>query len=209
MMDAALALAWSGLGKTAPNPSVGCVLVKNGRIIGKGITAPGGRPHAEREALDSVIENPRDATAYVTLEPCAHTGLTPPCADGLISVGISRVVIACVDPDKRTAGAGIARLKAAGISVETGVREAESRILNAGFFHRIGRGWPLIVVDANPETYDISIHTFESSDIPGSLRALGADGNNRVRLLPDSPAAKAADAANLVDEVAAGPNTPR
>jgi diaminohydroxyphosphoribosylaminopyrimidine deaminase / 5-amino-6-(5-phosphoribosylamino)uracil reductase len=209
MMDAALALAWSGLGTTAPNPSVGCILVKNGKIIGKGRTANGGRPHAEREALDAALEDPRAATAYVTLEPCAHTGLTPPCADALIEAGINRVVIGCVDPDERTSGAGIARLKAAGISVETGVREKEAGRLNAGFFHRIGRGWPLVVVDANPASYDKSIHAFESNDVLGSLRALGADGVNRLRILPDSPAAEAAAAANLIDEVASGLNTPR
>jgi diaminohydroxyphosphoribosylaminopyrimidine deaminase/5-amino-6-(5-phosphoribosylamino)uracil reductase len=209
MMDAALALAWSGLGKTAPNPSVGCVLVREGKVIGKGVTAGGGRPHAEREALDSAVEDTRGATAYVTLEPCAHTGLTPPCADALITAGLKRVVVGCVDPDKRTAGAGIACLEAAGITVETGVREAEAQILNTGFFHRIGRGWPLVVVDANPETYDLSIDVFEFIDVSESLRALGAEGVTRLRLPPDSPAAKAADAANLIDVVAAGLNTPR
>jgi len=209
MMDAALALAWSGLGKTAPNPSVGCILVKDGKIIGKGRTANGGRPHAEREALDATIEDPRGATAYVTLEPCAHTGLTPPCADALVEAGIKRVVIGCVDPDERTSGAGIARLKAARISVEASVREAEARMLNAGFFHRIGRGWPLVVVDANPATYDLTIHAFESTDVFGSLQVFGANGVNRLRILPDSPAAEAAAAANLIDEVASGLNTPR
>lgn len=208
-MDVALALAWSGLGKTAPNPCVGCVLVRNGRVIGKGITAPGGRPHAEREALDSAIEEVRGATAYVTLEPCAHTGETPPCADALVTAGIKRVVIACIDPDERTAGAGIARLKAAGVSIETGVRETESRMLNAGFFHRIGRGWPLVVVDANPETYDTTIHTFEFNHVLRSLKALGTAGVTRLRLLPNSPAAIAAQAAGLVDDIAAGLNTPR
>lgn len=209
MMDAALALARSGLGTTAPNPSVGCVLYKNGEIIGTGVTAPGGRPHAERLALDLAGKAAKGATAYVTLEPCAHFGQTPPCADALIDAGIARVVIACTDPDERTAGQGINRLKAAGIIVETGVRQAEAERLHAGFFHRIRRGWPLIVIDANPASYDASVETLEEADVLSALRAFGEKGITRLRLIPGSPAAKAAIAAGLVDVTVPGINTPR
>ena len=100
-MRAALALARRGLGSTWPNPVVGCVLVRDGRVVGRGVTAPGGRPHAERVALDMAGELARGATAYVTLEPCNHTGRSPPCTDALIAAGVGRVVVAMVDPDPR------------------------------------------------------------------------------------------------------------
>src|SRR6059058_3337645 len=103
-MSAALSLARRGLGNVWPNPAVGCVIVRDGRIVGRGWTQPGGRPHAETEALARTGEAARGATAYVTLEPCSHWGTTPPCADALIGAGISRVVAAIEDPDPRVAG---------------------------------------------------------------------------------------------------------
>lgn len=209
MMDTALALARSGLGTTAPNPSVGCVLCKDGGIAGAGVTAPGGRPHAERLALDMAGEAARGATAYVTLEPCAHFGQTPPCADALIEAGIARVVIACTDPDTRTAGQGVKKLKAAGILVDTGVRQADAEALHAGFFHRIKRGWPLVAIDANPASYDMSTEVIDNDDVLSSLRGLGQDGITRLRLVPGSAAANAARAAGLVDVTVPGINTPR
>jgi len=209
MMDTALALARSGLGTTAPNPSVGCVLFKNGAIIGAGVTAPGGRPHAERLALDMAGQEAGGATAYVTLEPCAHTGQTPPCADALIEAGIARAVIACADPDPRTAGQGADRLKAAGIIVDTGLRRAEAEALHAGFFHRIRRGWPLVAIDANPVSYDLSLKDFDYPDVLAALRALGDTGITRLRLVPGSPAAEAVHTARLVDVTVPGLNTPR
>ena len=120
-MKAALALGRRGLGGTAPNPSVGCILVNDGRVVGRGWTQPGGRPHAEAEALRRAGTAARGATAYVTLEPCAHRGRTPPCADALIEAGVARVAVALDDPDVRVAGSGLARLAAAGIVVESGV----------------------------------------------------------------------------------------
>lgn len=120
-MTAALDIGRRGLGTTAPNPSVGCVLVKEGRVVGRGWTRPGGRPHAEAEALGRAGAEARGATAYVTLEPCAHHGRTPPCAEALIGAGVARVVTALEDPDSRVAGSGLARLAAAGIAVESGV----------------------------------------------------------------------------------------
>jgi diaminohydroxyphosphoribosylaminopyrimidine deaminase / 5-amino-6-(5-phosphoribosylamino)uracil reductase len=145
-MRAALVLARRGLGTTWPNPAVGCVIVNDGRVVGRGWTHPGGRPHAETEALARAGEAAKGATAYVSLEPCSHHGKTPPCADALIAAGIARAVVAIEDPDPRVAGAGAARLRAAGIAVETGVCAAEAGELNAGFFSRIGQGRPLVTL---------------------------------------------------------------
>ncbi|MBI2256813.1 MAG: bifunctional diaminohydroxyphosphoribosylaminopyrimidine deaminase/5-amino-6-(5-phosphoribosylamino)uracil reductase RibD [Proteobacteria bacterium] len=145
-MSAALGLGRRNLGCTWPNPSVGCVIVQNGRVVGRGHTQPGGRPHAETEALRGAGDQARGATAYVTLEPCAHHGKTPPCADALVAAGIKRCVVATGDPDPRVAGGGIAILKAAGIEITEGVLEAEAREGNAGFFTRIKLGRPLITL---------------------------------------------------------------
>lgn len=145
-MAHALALGRRGLGRTWPNPSVGCVIVKDGRIIGRGATATGGRPHAEPQALEMAGSAAKGATAYVTLEPCAHTGKTPPCADALIAAGISRVVIALSDPDPRTDGAGAARLRAAGIEVATGILEDEARTDQQGFLTKITQQRPMLTL---------------------------------------------------------------
>lgn len=136
-MRSALALASRGLGTTWPNPAVGCVLVRDGAVVGRGWTQPGGRPHAETEALARAGAAARGATAYVTLEPCNHYGKTPPCALALVEAGVARVVVACQDPDPRVAGGGLERLRAAGIEVVTGVLEDEAWALNEGFFRRI------------------------------------------------------------------------
>ncbi|MFO6465583.1 bifunctional diaminohydroxyphosphoribosylaminopyrimidine deaminase/5-amino-6-(5-phosphoribosylamino)uracil reductase RibD [Jannaschia sp. KMU-145] len=145
-MDAALALAARGLGRVWPNPAVGCVIVAKGRVVGRGVTADGGRPHAETVALAQAGDEARGATAYVTLEPCAHHGQTPPCAEALITAGIARVVIAQQDPDPRVDGGGIARLRAAGIAVTLGVREAAAGGHHAGFLSRIRRGRPMLTL---------------------------------------------------------------
>lgn len=143
MMRAALALARRSLGRTWPNPAVGCVIVRDGRVIAAGRTRDGGRPHAEADALASAIEPVVGATTYVTLEPCAHHGRTPPCADALLAAGVTRVVSAMEDPDPRVKGQGHARLRAAGIAVEIGEGAAEAADINAGFLRRISDGRPL------------------------------------------------------------------
>jgi diaminohydroxyphosphoribosylaminopyrimidine deaminase/5-amino-6-(5-phosphoribosylamino)uracil reductase len=143
-MGLALALGERHLGRTAPNPSVGCVIVKDGVVVGRGWTQPGGRPHAEAEALARAGEAARGATAYVTLEPCSNWGKTPPCTKGLIEAGISRVVIGCVDPDPRVDGKGIAWLREAGLEVTTGVMEAEALAQNLGLYRRIRDGRPMV-----------------------------------------------------------------
>ncbi|MFQ3623345.1 MAG: bifunctional diaminohydroxyphosphoribosylaminopyrimidine deaminase/5-amino-6-(5-phosphoribosylamino)uracil reductase RibD, partial [Acetobacteraceae bacterium] len=145
-MRAALALARRGLGSVAPNPAVGCILVREGRVVGRGWTQPGGRPHAETEALRRAGAEARGATAYVTLEPCCHWGRTPPCTDALIAAGIARAVVALRDPDPRVNGEGLDRLRAAGIAVTEGVLAAEAAELNAGFLSRIRAGRPLVTL---------------------------------------------------------------
>ena len=144
-MAHALRLAARGLGAAWPNPAVGCVLVRGGRIIGRGTTQPGGRPHAERVAL-AQAGDAGGATAYVTLEPCAHHGRTPPCAGALVEAGIARVVTALTDPDPRTAGRGHATLRAAGIEVAEGVLAGEARRIAAGFLKRVTRGLPFVTL---------------------------------------------------------------
>ena len=145
-MKAALGLARRGLGSVAPNPAVGCVLVREGRVVGRGWTQPGGRPHAEAEALGRAGKAARGATAYVSLEPCAHHGETPPCADALAGAGIARLVVAVEDPDPQVRGRGLTRLRDAGAEVVCGVCEDEAAALNAGFFLRVGEGRPLIAL---------------------------------------------------------------
>ena len=147
-MDRALALAEGAWGSTAPNPAVGCVLVTpDGTIIGEGATAPGGRPHAEAIALSQAGDSARGATAYVTLEPCAHQSPRgPACADLLIAAGVERVVAAMEDPDPRTNAHGFARLRAAGIAVEVGQGAGRAGAIVAGFAHRLATGRPRVTL---------------------------------------------------------------
>lgn len=169
-MRIALGLAERGLGQVAPNPAVGCVIVSpEGHIVGRGWTQPGGRPHAETEALSRAGDRARGATAYVTLEPCAHHGKTPPCADALIEAGIARVVAALEDPDPRVSGGGMAKLKAAGIETEIGLCAAEAAFVNAGFLTRIRDGRPLVTLKA-ASTLDgrIATHGGDSKWITGA-----------------------------------------
>jgi diaminohydroxyphosphoribosylaminopyrimidine deaminase/5-amino-6-(5-phosphoribosylamino)uracil reductase len=167
-MRAALALARRGLGNTWPNPSVGCVIVRDGVVVGRGCTAPGGRPHAETEALGMAGPAAEGATAYVTLEPCAHHGRTPPCADALIAAGVARVVVALRDPDGRTDGAGLARLRAAGIVAEEGLLAEEAAEIAAGFTFRLRAHRPLVTLKL-ASTLDgrIATHGGESRWITG------------------------------------------
>ncbi len=145
-MALALRLARRGLGNVWPNPAVGCVIVKDGRMIGRGWTQPGGRPHAETVALEQAGAGSRGATAYVSLEPCSHHGETPPCAEALIAFGVARVVAAVEDPDPRVRGQGLEKLRAAGIEVEAGTLGDAAESLNAGFFSRVRRGRPLVAM---------------------------------------------------------------
>ena len=145
-MRAALGLAQRELGNVWPNPAVGCILLKARRVIGRGWTLPGGRPHAEAEALGRAGDGARGAVAYVTLEPCAHHGETPPCADALAAAGITRAVIALEDPDPRVGGRGVGLLRDAGVDVVVGVCAGEAEELNAGFLMRVTQGRPLVTL---------------------------------------------------------------
>jgi diaminohydroxyphosphoribosylaminopyrimidine deaminase/5-amino-6-(5-phosphoribosylamino)uracil reductase len=145
-MAAACALARRAEGRVWPNPAVGCVLVRDGRVVGRGWTRPGGRPHAETEALARAGDAARGATAYVSLEPCSHHGKTPPCADALVEAGVARVVTAMEDPDPRVQGRGHDRLRAAGITVDTHVGAAEAEAINHGFVLRHRDGRPAITL---------------------------------------------------------------
>jgi diaminohydroxyphosphoribosylaminopyrimidine deaminase/5-amino-6-(5-phosphoribosylamino)uracil reductase len=145
-MARALALAARGLGRTFPNPPVGAVFVRGGRILGAGFHSRAGEPHAEIEALRAAKGRVRGATLYVTLEPCSHHGRTPPCADALVSLGLRRVVCAVVDPNPRVRGRGIRRLRRAGIPVTVGVGAAEANELLEGYRMRMLRGRPLVTL---------------------------------------------------------------
>lgn len=141
-MARALRLAARGLTTTTPNPRVGCVVARDGEVVGEGWHRKAGEPHAEALALQAAGPGARGATVYASLEPCSHHGRTPPCADALIAAGVARVVAAMGDPNPRVAGEGIRRLRAAGIAVEVGLLEAEARELNVGFVSRMTRGRP-------------------------------------------------------------------
>ncbi|MDP6344262.1 MAG: bifunctional diaminohydroxyphosphoribosylaminopyrimidine deaminase/5-amino-6-(5-phosphoribosylamino)uracil reductase RibD [Alphaproteobacteria bacterium] len=142
----ALGLARRGLGNVWPNPAVGCLIVGDGRIVGRGWTQPGGRPHAEAMALDQAGAAANGATAYVTFEPCAHHGETPPCAEALARAGIGQVVFAAPDPDPRVDGSGEQILRDAGVSVKAGELRAEAEAVNAGFISRVVAGRPLVTL---------------------------------------------------------------
>jgi diaminohydroxyphosphoribosylaminopyrimidine deaminase / 5-amino-6-(5-phosphoribosylamino)uracil reductase len=161
-MRAALALARRGLGRVWPNPAVGCVLVGDGRVVGRGWTRPGGRPHAETEAVRRAGALAKGATAYVTLEPCAHHGVTGPCTDTLIEAGIGRVVVATEDPDPRVSGRGLARLREAGVAITTGVCWEEATEINLGFFLRVTQQRPMITLKL-------------ASSLDGRIAAAGGD----------------------------------
>ena len=168
-MALALSLGARGLGRVWPNPSVGCVIVLDGRIVGRGRTGDGGRPHAETVALAQAGKAARGATAYVTLEPCAHHGKTPPCAEALVAAGVARVVTALEDPDPRVAGRGHTILQKAGIEVMTGIMRREAMDSHAGFLKRVQEGRPLVTLKL-ASSFDgrIATATGESQWITGA-----------------------------------------
>ena len=174
-MALALALAGRGHGNVWPNPAVGCVLVNEGFIVGRGWTQPGGRPHAETEALARAGDRAQGATCYTTLEPCAHVGETGPCADALVRAGIARAVVATQDPDPRVAGRGSVMLEDAGIEVARGCMENEARALNAGFLSRVEKGRPHVTLKlATSLDGRIGTHSGDSRWITGApARARG------------------------------------
>jgi len=146
MMQRALSLARRGIGRTAPNPAVGCVIVKGGIIVGEGWHKKAGTPHAEVHALRQAGEKARGADVFVTLEPCSHHGRTPPCADALVEAGVAKVVAGMVDPNPLVSGRGLIRLRNAGIRVESGVLEEECRRLNESFIKHVTTGRPFVIL---------------------------------------------------------------
>ena len=145
-MTNAISLANRSLGNSSPNPAVGCVIVKNNNIVGRGWTRPGGRPHAETIALNQAGSSSRNSDIYITLEPCNHFGKTPPCVDSIIAAKPNKVIIGSIDPDPRVNGKGIQKLKKAGIEVLVGVLNQKTDQLNQGFFKRIRSGTPFISI---------------------------------------------------------------
>lgn len=184
-MAHALVLASRGLGRVWPNPAVGCVIVAaDGSLAGRGWTQAGGRPHAETVALEQAGEGALGATAYVTLEPCAHHGRTPPCAGALVAAGVARVVVGADDPDPRVDGRGCAILEAADIAVTRGVCRAQAEALNAGFMLRVREGRPLVTLKlAMSMDGRIATASGESKWITGArARAMG----HRLRATHDA-----------------------
>lgn len=200
MMQRALALAQGALGKVAPNPAVGCVIVKDDAVIAEAATGAGGRPHAEEAALAQLGGRADGATAFVTLEPCAHVSARgPACAPNLVQSGVTRCIIACEDPDPRTAGAGIQMLRGAGVEVELGLCGVDARTLNAGFFKLLRTGRPLVVADADASTYDGKFLLGPHESFEEALDRMGREGLTRVRVAPGSPQEAALKSRNLLD----------
>ncbi len=201
--ERAAELARGQLGRTAPNPAVGCVIVSpDGEIVGEGATGDGGRPHAEEIALAIAGARARDAAAYVTLEPCAQrSGGAASCSALLAQAGVARVIYACADPHPNAAGRGVAHLRAQGVEVVLTDALPEIAAINAGFISLVERGRPLVAIDAEPASYDAELVPGEvnENDLTASLRALGARGVTRVCVAPGSALARALDAAGLVD----------
>ncbi|ACB94868.1 bifunctional diaminohydroxyphosphoribosylaminopyrimidine deaminase/5-amino-6-(5-phosphoribosylamino)uracil reductase RibD [Beijerinckia indica] len=179
-MAEALALSQQGLGRTAPNPSVGAIIVKDGKIVGRGWTQPGGRPHAETEALAEAGDAARGATLYVTLEPCSHFGVTPPCASAIIAAGVARVVCALEDPDPRVSGRGYRMLREAGIAVTHGVLEAEARRANLGHIRRVQAQRPMVTLKLAMTADGFVASTAPREGQAPRLKITGAAANEHV-----------------------------
>jgi diaminohydroxyphosphoribosylaminopyrimidine deaminase/5-amino-6-(5-phosphoribosylamino)uracil reductase len=190
-MRAALALAASALGRTSPNPVVGAVLVRDGRVVGEGRHERAGAPHAEIVALAAAGEAARGATLYVTLEPCVHEGRTPPCVPAVAAAGVARVVVAIEDPDPRVRGRGVAALRAAGIPVDVGVLAAEARRLNEAYLHRVRTGRAFVALKA-------------AVTLDGRL---GADGGDSRWITGEEARARARELRDVHDAVLVGRGT--
>jgi len=177
-MQLALALGRRGIGRTWPNPAVGAVIVRDSAIVGRGWTQPGGRPHAETEALRRAGNAARGATLYVTLEPCSHHGRTPPCADAIVNAGIARVVSAMADPNPKVAGAGHWRMAEKGIVVEVGVGAEEAGLAHAGHIRRVTDGRPHV-------TLKLAVSADGKAGLSGRrpVQITGSGVRNRVHLL--------------------------
>ena len=198
-MARALDLARGQLGRTSPNPAVGCVIVRDGVAIAEGATGDGGRPHAEELALEAAGEHAEGATAYVTLEPCnQRSGGAFACSQLLLGSGVARVVIACSDPHPLGAH-GANRLTASGVIVETGLMRADAEALNAGFFKHVATGRPWLAIDADASTYDGEFSLLANETLEAALDRFGAKGWTRAFARPGTALAAQLSARGLVD----------
>jgi len=180
-MAKAIDLATGRMGETWPNPAVGCVIVKDGRIIAQAATAPGGRPHAEEQAVPAAGAEVVGATVYVTLEPCgARSSGRKSCAHFLTDAGVERVVIACLDPSPFAAGRGTERLRAQGLTVETGLMCEEGGVLCEGFLHRLETGRPMVRTSADGTGFDGRFVASPKADLVTELKRLGEAGYTRL-----------------------------
>jgi diaminohydroxyphosphoribosylaminopyrimidine deaminase / 5-amino-6-(5-phosphoribosylamino)uracil reductase len=180
-MARAIDLALARMGETWPNPAVGCVLVKDGEVIAEAATAPGGRPHAEEQAVPAAGEAARGATAYVTLEPCgARSSGRASCAQFLAEAGVARVVVAALDPSPFASGRGTERLRQAGLVVEAGLMEDEAKVLSEGFLHRLETGRPMVRISEDGKGFDARFAASPRADLVTELKRLGEAGYTRL-----------------------------
>jgi diaminohydroxyphosphoribosylaminopyrimidine deaminase/5-amino-6-(5-phosphoribosylamino)uracil reductase len=180
-MARAIALATARMGETWPNPAVGCVIVKDGVVLSEAATAPGGRPHAEEQAVPAAGDAVAGATAYVTLEPCgARSSGRQSCAHFLAEARVARVVVACLDPSPFASGRGTERLRQAGLVVETGLLGDQAVVLCEGFLHRLETGRPMVRISADGEGYDARFVASPRADLVTELKRLGEAGYTRL-----------------------------
>lgn len=193
-MARAIDLALARMGETWPNPAVGCVLVKDGKVIAEAATAPGGRPHAEEQAVPAAGEAARGATAYVTLEPCgARSSGRASCAQFLAEAGVARVVVAALDPSPFASGRGTERLRQAGLVVEAGLLEDEAKVLSEGFLHRLETGRPMVRISEDGKGFDARFAASPRADLVTELKRLGEAGYTRLWTGPGELADALAD----------------
>ncbi|MES2834683.1 MAG: bifunctional diaminohydroxyphosphoribosylaminopyrimidine deaminase/5-amino-6-(5-phosphoribosylamino)uracil reductase RibD [Pseudomonadota bacterium] len=184
-MRRAIDLARAEMGKTWPNPAVGCVIVKDGEVVSEAATAPGGRPHAEEQAAPAAGEAARGATAYVTMEPCgARSSGRTSCSNYLMDAGVARVVVAAVDPSPFASGRGVERLKKAGLEVETGLLADDAAVLYEGYLHRVETGRPMVRLSDDGEGFDARFAASPKADLTTELKRLGEAGYTRVWVGP-------------------------
>lgn len=193
-MGRAIALARGRMGQTWPNPAVACVIVRDGEVVSEAATAPGGRPHAEEQAVPAAGDQARGATAYVTMEPCgARSSGRMSCSHFLMEAGISRVVVAAVDPSPFAAGRGVERLRKAGLEVESGLLASEAAVLYEGYLHRVETGRPMVRISEDGDGFDARFAVSAKADLTTELKRLGEAGYTRVWVSPGELAEALAD----------------
>lgn len=184
-MGRAIDLALGEMGQTWPNPAVGCVIVNDGQVVAEAVTAPGGRPHAEEQAVPAAGHRAQGATAYVTLEPCgARSSGRKSCSHFLAEAGIKRVVVACVDPSPFASGRGVERLRQAGLEVETGLLSDRAAVLYEGYLHRLETGRPMVRIAEDGAGFDGRFAASPKADLTTELKRLGEAGYTRLWTAP-------------------------